>query len=155
MSDSLIVRLRKYLSPAERVRFIRFCVVGLSGVAVNMSCLALGLSWFPGLLDDREAVTMAATAFGILCSILTNFLFNDRWTWGDRAKGGRKRDLIARLATYALANGMAAGIQFGITTCLSILAGFNIYLAMLAGIGVGTVLNYAANNLWSFKDQGR
>ena len=66
--------------------FWRFCVVGLSGVFVNLSCLAL----FHNLGMQGNLASAAA----IEVSILSNFMINDRWTfqqqtqassWGQRA----------------------------------------------------------------------
>mgnify|MGYP003889173931 CR=1 FL=1 len=30
----------------------------------------------------------------------------------------------------------------------------NLYLAQAVGIGLGTVVNYVVNNLWTFRDRG-
>lgn len=135
----------------ERRRFVKFCVVGASGVAVNMAFVWVGLVVFAAAGPAVQKAT--ASALGILLSVLTNFLFNDLWTWGDRDKGHRKRDFLARMATYYVASGLATLLQFGVAQALAQAASLNIYVAQACGIAVGTLLNYAANNRWTFRDR--
>lgn len=136
--------------PPERQRFLRFAVVGASGVLVNFAFLTIGLWAFSGLGTGREA---AASGLGIVASIITNFLLNDVWTWGDRKKGTRKRDVAWRLSTYAVGAGIAAALQFGIAALFRSLLGAHVYLAQAVGIAVGTVVNYLINNHVVFKDK--
>jgi len=136
--------------PPERQRFVRFAVVGASGVVVNLGFMALGRFIFtPFAGDVREFL---ASALGILVSIFTNFILNDLWTWGDRPKGARRRDFAARLAAYYVGAGVAAALQFGAFALLYSGFGFHPILAQLAGIALGMVVNYVINNRVVFKD---
>ena len=137
--------------PEGRQRFLRFAVVGASGVLVNFAFLSIGLWLFSGWSDSaRDA---AASALGIAVSIFTNFLLNDVWTWGDRKKGTRKRDVAWRFSTYAVGAGIAAALQFGIAALFRSAFGAHVYLAQAAGIAVGTVVNYIISNKLVFKDK--
>ncbi|HRE90248.1 MAG TPA: GtrA family protein [Myxococcota bacterium] len=137
--------------PPERQRFLRFALVGASGVLVNFAFLTLGLWLFAALEPSgRDA---AASALGIAVSILTNFLLNDVWTWGDRKKGPRKRDYAWRFSTYAIGAGIAAAIQFGVAALFRSAFGAHVYLAQAAGIAVGTIVNYVISNRVVFKDK--
>ncbi len=130
---------------------MRFALVGASGVFVNFAFLTLGLAIFSMLgPSEKEA---AASALGIGASILSNFFLNDIWTWGDRKKGLRKRDVALRLSTYALGAGIAAALQFGIAALCRASFGAHVYLAQAAGIAVGTLVNYVINNRVVFKDK--
>lgn len=135
----------------ERQRFLRFAVVGASGVLVNFAFLTLGLWIFSGLAEGARDT--AASALGIAVSIATNFLLNDVWTWGDRKKGTRKRDFALRLSTYAVGAGIAAGIQFAVAALFRAVLDAHVYLAQAAGIAVGTVVNYLISNHVVFKDK--
>jgi len=147
--------------PPERQRFARFAVVGASGVLVNLGFMALGRLAFFGL--DGDLRELLASALGILISIFTNFVLNDLWTWGDRDKGVRRRDFLVRLVAYYIGAGLAAALQFGTFAALYALfeleraaqvgAVHFLYLAQLAGIGVGMVLNYIINNRVVFRDR--
>ncbi|MBD3563392.1 glycosyltransferase, partial [Planktothrix sp. FACHB-1355] len=82
-----LLRLRFHLWPIGR--FLRFAVVGLSGVFVDMLVLYL--------LHDPSALGLGLTRSKIISAeiaIINNFLWNDAWTFGDMAskqRGWRKR----------------------------------------------------------------
>lgn len=137
--------------PPERQRFLRFAVVGASGVLVNFAFVALGMWVFSDL--DQSAREAVASGLGIGMSIFTNFLLNDVWTWGDRKKGTRKRDVAWRFSTYAVGAGIAAALQFGIAALFRSAFGAHVFLAQAAGIAVGTVVNYFISNHVVFKDK--
>jgi putative flippase GtrA len=119
-------------------------------VAVNLAFVWVGLRLFAAAPETtREAL---ASALGILVSVLTNFILNDGWTWGDRAKGARRRDFAMRVLRYYLASGAAVALQYGVAMALAAGADWDIYLAQLVGIALGTVVNYAINNVWTFRD---
>ena len=75
------------------MRFVRFNAVGVVGFAVQIAALALlvraGMHYLP------------ATALAVEAAILHNFVWHERWTWRDRAGGGRGR----RLLRFHLVNG--------------------------------------------------
>ena len=148
MLDRLAMLWRR--QPEGRQRFLRFAVVGASGVLVNFAFLTLGLWLFASLAEGaRDAL---ASGLGIAVSIATNFLLNDVWTWGDRKKGTRKRDVAWRFSTYAVGAGIAAALQFGIAALFRGALDAQVYVAQAAGIAVGTVVNYIISNKLVFKD---
>ena len=61
-------------------RFLKFCIVGTSGVLVNLAILAL-------LADMLRLQTNLAAAIAIEISINTNFIINEYWTFHDRRSG--------------------------------------------------------------------
>ena len=136
---------------AEQRRIIKFGAVGGSGVIVNLAFVWVGRdladTWEP---EARDAF---ASALGILVSILGNFLLNDLWTWGDRAKGGRPRDFLTRAVSYYIVSAAAVLIQYGVAMGLRLWLGWLIYWAQAVGILLGTGVNYVANNRWTFRDQ--
>lgn len=71
-----LLRLRWVTLPYSR--FFKFCVVGASGVLVDMAILFL--------LSDPRALGLGLTRSKIVAgetALLTNFLLNDAWTFGD------------------------------------------------------------------------
>lgn len=99
------------------------------------------------LVSDPGLRDALASALGILVSVFTNFVLNDVWTWGDR----QKRPWLARLYRYYLVSAAAALLQFGCAMGLRLLLDINLYLAQFSGIAIGTIINYVANNRWTFK----
>lgn len=144
--------LREKLTPEQR-RFVKFCVVGASGVVVNLAFLELALWLLPVDMTGtmRNAV---ASAIGIVVSVFTNFIINDVWTWADREKGTRKRDFVGRVAMYYVASAAAVALQWGVAMATSEWLGWDIRLGQLAGIALGTIVNYVINNVWTFRDTG-
>lgn len=135
----MIERLRRHQ------RILQFATVGVSGVLVNMASVWVGLRIV--LIADPQLRDALASALGIVVSVFTNFLLNDAWTWGDRAKG----PWLSRLARYYLVSAAAALLQFGCAMGLRLLLDVNLYLAQFSGIALGTIINYVANNRWTFK----
>jgi len=129
-------------------RLIQFGAVGVSGVAVNMAGVWLALLALAGTATAPGLQDAIASAAGIVISILTNFLLNDLWTWGDRSKSS---PWLSRLLRYYAVSAAAGGVQFSVAVALSALVGLDIYLAQLAGIVLGTGINYVANNRWTFR----
>ena len=142
--------IRARTTPEQR-RFIKFCVVGGSGVVINLAFVWVGRTlasdWSP---EPRDAF---ASALGILVSVLGNFLFNDFWTWGDRTKGHRTRDFLTRALSYYVVSSAAVAVQYGVAMALRLWLDWIIYVAQAAGILLGTAINYVANNRWTFADQ--
>lgn len=167
--------LRKILSPEQR-RFVKFAIVGGSGVFVNVGVVAISrlvlAGTFPAVLElgalgtpEGASVESAiAIAIGILVSIFTNFVINDRWTWGDRDKtnpGG----FAARCARFYLTNGIAASLQLVVSMITLRFWPFELAPwgldpetlravgSSIVGIAVATPLNYLVNNVWTFRDR--
>ena len=130
---------------------IRFAFVGLSGVFVN---LAIYFICYEYIFYEHDAGLQRNLSVigGILVSIFTNFVLNDRWTWGDRQKGHWSR-WFHRLVKYYIAAGAGALSQIGVFNAAVAIIGEEYHLlANLAGIGLATVVNYALLHLWSFRD---
>src|SRR5438105_7447166 len=80
--------MRRYLTRARRyARLGKFLVVGGSGVAVNTLTLFL--------LHELTAVPVViASALAVELAIVSNYLMNDRWTFG------RSRPSLRRFAQF-------------------------------------------------------
>ncbi|RAL24727.1 hypothetical protein DL240_00520 [Lujinxingia litoralis] len=142
-------------------RLLMFGVVGLSGVGVNLAVFKLFyLGLVPGGLGE-DARFLLANLAGIIVSIFTNFLLNDRFTWGDRQKGSR-RDWWRRLIRYYLAASGAGAVQM-VTAWASLPlwvmlnlnpGGYKLAptLGVLTGIACGMALNFVASHFWAFRD---
>jgi putative flippase GtrA len=153
-------------------RFLKFGVVGASGVVVNLVVVALcervllaGMS--PefverfGYGDIRGTLAILA---GIVVSIFTNFVLNDAWTWGDRPKGG-VIEWLGRCLHFYVTNGVAAGLQFAVAWSLfhfGVLARvvlgidltpYNAMMCSLVAIGIATPLNFLVNHFWTFRER--
>ena len=128
---------------------MKFCFVGASGVPVNLLFTWVGYSF---LFATAEMAwrTALASLLGILVSIFTNFVLNDLWTWADRDKV--TLGIGSRLARFYLVSAVAAVVQFAAAMSLVEALGLHYLIAQLSGIAVAMVLNYVANNFWTFRE---
>ncbi len=137
----------EFLANVFRIRFrrseefVKFCAVGASGVAVNTGML-VGLR-HAGLPLE------AASALAIEAAVLSNFALHSGWTFRSRRTG---RSLAGRLARFHVVSGAAALVNF--LLLLLLVRGFHVWyvLANLAGIAAATLVNYAMNSRWTWKD---
>jgi dolichol-phosphate mannosyltransferase len=126
----------------ELTRILKFIGVGLSGTVVNLGILkllTLFTTWNP----------MVQLIPGIEISIITNFLFNDYFTFADR-RTGKTRSLIYRLLKYNLVSLVSAFVNWGAASIL-IAMGLDTILAEFIGIVIGFVINYVFSSLWTWK----
>jgi len=138
--------LRPILELLEKVpgvddpeRFLKFSLVGLSGVFVN-----LGLLWF--LTEIVGIYYLISNVIAVEVSIISNFVLNDLWTWRDRRDPGLI-NFLKRLASF---NVICAGGMVINTAVLWVLTSFlHIYymVSALFGIAAATLWNYWMNNV--------
>jgi len=122
-------------------RFIRFGLVGGSGVLVDMSLLfifadARMLSW-----DLSVSKTLAAEA-----AIMNNFVWNDLWTFRDRAldhPGWRLR--ASRFGRFNLICLAGIGLNVALLNALVHWVRLNVYVANGIAIFVVSLWNFAMN----------
>jgi dolichol-phosphate mannosyltransferase len=139
----------------ELARFIKFCLVGASGVIVNY-----GLYWiltrFSGFtpIDDIAAGGIAsgnlALTISIETSIITNFLLNNYFTFADR-KARKAGAFFRALLNFNLICIIGGLIQIGVANLFAVIIGVNDLIAVLAGILVATLWNFFLNNWWTWK----
>ncbi|MDJ0727297.1 MAG: glycosyltransferase [Prochloraceae cyanobacterium] len=132
-----LLRLRFSLWPVAR--FIRFGLVGFSGVFVDMAILYL-LRDILSLGLTRSLIISAEAA------IINNFFWNDLWTFRDisqQQKGTGQR--LKRLLKFNLICLAGVVIKVFLANILFNFLGFNEYLSNLIAIAVVTFWNFWFN----------
>ena len=135
-SDGRIARLRQRLPIG---RFIRFGVVGFSGVFVDLAIFYL-LRTGLGLGLTRSAVLSAEVA------IVNNFLWNDAWTFADLAK--RQQGWPSRFKRFLKFNAIClSGLILNVllVNLMFNVFGINEYIAKLIAIAAVTLWNFWIN----------
>ena len=126
-----------------RIRILKFGVVGLTGVGVNMGILYLLTEYF-------HILYIISSIIAIEISILSNFFLNDLWTWGDRIK----KSFWERFIQYHISVGLTAILaNWLILLLLTELFGIYYLVSNLIGISVGILSNFILNDLWTFKQR--
>lgn len=122
-------------------RFLRFGLVGLSGVFVDMVILYL--------LSDPTTLALPLTRSKIIAgeiAIFNNFLWNDAWTFADVAM--KQQEGAQRLKRFVKFNIIClAGLVLNVLV-LNLIFNFlipNRYIANLIAIAIATVWNFSVN----------
>ncbi|UCG54571.1 MAG: glycosyltransferase family 2 protein, partial [Dehalococcoidia bacterium] len=139
----------------EILRFIKFALVGGSGVVVNY-----GLYWiltrFAGFIPLDDEITGGITsgnlamAISIETSIITNFLLNNYFTFADRSTRGIL-PFFGRLLNFNLICLIGGLIQIGVANLLAITLGIYDLIAIPIAIITATLWNYLLNNWWTWR----
>lgn len=135
----------KQIDKKTIVKFIKFGIVGVSGIFVNS-----GVLWF---VHDFINIPLAiASLFAVGLSILTNFIFNDFWTWGEN-KTNRQHSYVHRLWRYYISASLGSGINYVVLLVLTHMFGIYYLIANLAGIFAGMFSNFILGERWVFKSK--
>jgi dolichol-phosphate mannosyltransferase len=120
-----------FFSLASLRPFIKFSIVGATGVAVNEGLLIA--------FQSMGVYLLYAGALAIEISILSNFVMNDLWTFRDRRSG----HFAPRLVKFNVL--MLAGlvVNLGVLDVGTVYFGIHYAIANLLGIALAFFLRYA------------
>jgi putative flippase GtrA len=142
------------------LRFVKFGIVGGSGVIVNVGLLHAFTT--VATIDYRIASIIA-----IECAVINNFLWNYFWTWNDRQAGSR-RSFAYMLFKFHLSSGLTAlVVNWGLLVLLNgvlrvdyhlsdlnvlgrHVAVSNMHCSNLIGIVCGAAVNFVLGHFWVF-----
>ena len=122
--------------------FIKFAIVGLSGVIVNLGIFTL--------LLQMNVNKYLASPISIEASIITNFLLNNYWTFRWR----KSHDNVS-----------IKGLKFNLVSVISLVVSYSTFVLLsvlfpdtqpeihqLVGIAPAMLINYFLNSYWTFKN---
>lgn len=164
----------------QRFRYIKFGIVGASGTVINLVVLYLGQRWlfagvtpqsWPNLarvadwvgVDGSNLSLLPALPLAILIATISNFTWNRIWTWGER-RAALDRDLgapveplpkrlLVQFARYCMASWFGMAFQFAATIWLA--HHMHPLAANVTSIVAASVINFLANDWWTFRVRGR
>jgi dolichol-phosphate mannosyltransferase len=128
---------------AGAMRFLKFGLVGLSGVLVNE-----GLLWL--LTENFGLYYLLSAAIAVETAIITNFILNDIWTFRDRRTPGN-RSLLGRGLKFNLVSLGGLGINIAILWTVTEVVGISYLISNLIGIAGATLWNFTINTLWTWR----
>ena len=126
-------------------RFIKFCIVGASGFCVNLGLLAIFVE-----VAGMHKVWAQIPSYQI--SILTNFMFNEFWTFSDRRTPGLKSFLI-RAVKFNLVSQVGWGINISVYYVALNVAGIYYIVSQIIAIAVATMWNFFSNLIWTWRQK--
>ncbi len=131
----------------ELARFIKFCLVGASGVLVNV-----GIYWLLTRVFGLFAgyLYLLSSAISFEASVVSNFTLNDFFTFRDMRAMGAKH-LGTRLLKFNLVSLLGLAVQQSTLWLFKEVLGLHDILALIIGIALATVWNYLVNTWWTWK----
>lgn len=147
---SLIARLSQQplLAWIFKRRFMKFGMVGASGVVVNLVVLYLCQEFLFGAIASDSMRLNVSLAVAIFFATANNFYWNRAWTWSDRQHHPDKH-LLLHFGQYAVAVWIGIALQF-ILTKLLVLHMYYL-IANASAIVLASVFNFLVNNFWTFR----
>jgi dolichol-phosphate mannosyltransferase len=138
------VNLRLLAGKSRFAQFAKFCLVGASGVLVDMAvlhCLARELGWNVNLskLCSAEA------------AMLSNFVWNEIWTFrGAAVEASGAWRLIIRLLKFQAICGAGIGLAIVLLSLFYRCLGINLYASNFLAILLVTLWNFWMNALFNW-----
>lgn len=132
----------------QRRRFMKFGVVGLSGLAVNQATLWLAHEHIFTRLTPESLRLNLSISMGILVALTSNFLLNRAWTWRDQSRS-TAAPIWLQYGRYAVANW--AGILLTIVGTNLLAGSLGYSMASMTSIALAAGVNFAVNDLWTFR----
>ena len=102
ISNTFIVYVRIQMARLIEVEFIKFCIVGFSGLFVDMGVVIALKTIF--VLDTR-----ICAIFGFSAAVTTNYILNRLWTF----EGARNTSLLTSYAWYVSVSCVGLLTQLG------------------------------------------
>ena len=134
----------------QRLRFLKFALVGGMGVAVQLGALTL--------LAAMKVNYLAATGLAVEAAVVHNFLWHRRFTWADRAMPEGKAcqsEAWKRLFRFQVSNGGISVLgNLLLMRGLVGLARVPLWLRSLVGIAICSWGNFLAGDQWVFAEDG-
>jgi len=130
--------LQKMLTLNYWLRFIKFNIVGFTGIFVNQGILMI--------LTSLGLYYLYAGIIAIEVSIISNFLLNDLWTFRDRRSG----HILKRLVKFNILMLVGLVINLLILYALTELASLHYTISNLFGIGIASIARYLMSIKWAW-----
>jgi putative flippase GtrA len=134
MSERVFVLARPAIDAARR-SLARFLLVGASGLVVNSLALT-------ALYGGVKLPLLLASPLSVELAITSNFVLNDRWTFG------RRRPTLRRFARFNLTMLGVMLITSGTVWLLVERLHVQYLLANVLSIGAATLLNFTISTAW-------
>lgn len=131
-------------------RFLKFGIVGMSGVFVNLAVLYLCQEHIFSNIQSPKMRLDISLATAIFFATVSNFIWNRAWTWGDRKRNWNKH-IFFQFCQYAFACWIGIVLQLIFTKLFAIYLHY--LIANLIAILLASFVNFIVNSFWTFPKQ--
>lgn len=119
-------------------KFIRFCVVGFSGMVIDFSTTFL-------LKEKVKVNKYIANSTGFILAASSNYIWNRFWTFHSE-----NNHIVTEYLSFIVISLIGLALNNLIIYILSDKLKFNFYFAKLVAIGIVTIWNFIMNYLITF-----
>lgn len=137
---------------SESLRLLKFSIVGLTGLFVNLAVLHYAASLYANFLSYEQAVACASiTSFE--ASLTWNFALHEFWTFRDYRLDRNLAKLLLRWASFHASSVGSLVSQISFVTLLSGYLKFPLYASLIAGVAAGLLANYFLSKSIVWRDK--
>lgn len=122
-------------------RFMKFCMVGLSGVFVNMFFL-----WF--FTEMAGLSYLVSSPIAVELAIINNFIWNNLWTFRESKN---KSQILVKLGKFNIVSIGALLINISTLFMLTEFCQLHYLISNVGGILLATLWNYFINVSWTWR----
>ena len=134
----LLFTFSQFLEKAFLLKFLRFCIVGVSGTVIDF-----GLTWL--CKEVFKIPKFIANAIGFVVAATNNYILNRIWTWGST-----NDQVGVEYTKFFVVSLIGLGINTLILYIFNEKLKWNFYLSKDFATGVVMLWNFFANNFFTF-----
>ena len=134
----VLFSLAQFFEKAFLMKFLKFCVVGFSGTAIDF-----GLTWL--CKEIFKIPKFLANAIGFVVAATSNYILNRIWTWGST-----NEQVGVEYVKFFAVSLIGLGLNTLILYIFNEKLKFNFYLSKVFATGVVMLWNFFANNFFTF-----
>ena len=120
------------------LKFLKFCVVGVSGTAIDF-----GLTWL--CKEIFKIPKFLANAIGFVVAATNNYILNRIWTWGSTSD-----QVGVEYVKFFTVSLIGLGLNTLILYIFNEKIKLNFYVSKIIATGVVMLWNFFANNFFTF-----
>ncbi len=136
----------KATTPSVVGRYLRFCLVGLSGLVVDSAVLWL-------LTAEYHWDSIRGKAVAAEIAVWTNFILNNKWTFGGRLQPLAWGALVRRFCAFNLVALSGIALSMGIMCALHLKAGLPLLLSNVMAVFLVSLWSFFVNCRWVWRSR--
>lgn len=134
----LLFSFASFFEKAFMLKFLKFCVVGVSGTAIDF-----GLTWL--CKEIFKIPKFLANAIGFVVAATNNYILNRIWTWGSTSD-----QVGVEYVKFFTVSLIGLGLNTLILYIFNEKIKLNFYVSKIIATGVVMLWNFFANNFFTF-----
>ncbi|MBY9001983.1 MAG: GtrA family protein [Candidatus Heimdallarchaeota archaeon] len=147
-----------FLDKERKIRAIKFILVSLGGLGFYELFAFLSLLFLDATTDKDPIINfwiinihkvVVAGAVAILIVMFYNYIINKIWTY-KKLERSTDFNTLHQFIKFALVGASGAIINLGLVHLISVILGWNEYLAFAIGFIVSVITNFILNDIWTF-----